>query len=339
MNDCTRCGKCFRDQYNLSRHLSRTKPCKPNDIIKNNVILNDISVKSTSPGVKSTKSSEKITLPCVKDTFECVKSIWCEFCFQSFSNDRNKKNHNCKSKDDPIRQLEIELEITPVLPECKTECRFCNKVLSRITILNKHSCKEREQYHQNLLKQKEKKPVNTVINNFNNITNNNNSVTNNFITNQLNVVLDKEIISQDDIQCMIKAIEHNIKNFDGNTPDFDQLRMVDLVSRLHRIIDSHPENRSILLGSTQYSACKFRIEDGTYINRPTEEVVDEAFRVRSGQLFKMGESIHEQNPEVLIEKRIKRSWGNLEQFKEKGFKAMDNNKRQAKTMFKVAMVK
>ena len=332
MNDCTRCGKCFRDKYNLGRHISRTKPCKPIDINENNVILNDIDVKSTSPGVKSTKSSAKGTLPCVKDISECVKSICCEFCFQSFSNNRNKKNHNCKSKDDPIRQLEIELEITPVIPECKTECRFCNKVLSRITILNRHNCKQREHYHQKLLKQKEKQPVNTVINNFNNVTN----ITN--ITNQLNIVLDKEIISQDDIQCMIKAMEHNIKNFEGNTVDFDQLRMVDLVSKFHRIIDSHPENKNILLGSTQYSACKFRIEDGTYIKRPTEEVVDEAFRVRSGQLFKMGKSIHEQNPEVLKEKRIKRSWGNLKEFKEKGFKAMDNNRRQAKTMFKVAMV-
>ena len=322
MNECIRCGKCFRDQYNLGRHLSRTKPCeeKPKVVICSSIKQIDHS------GLNLPPNSAQI------NTFNC------EFCFQSFHKNSNKTRHlkTCKSKEDPIRQLEIELEITPVIPECKTECRFCNKVLSRIDTLNKHNCKERGDYHQNLLKQKEKgkSVINNVTNNFNNCVTNN--VTNNNI--QLTVVLNKETITQDDVKSMIKELHNHDKNFIEGSIFFDDLRMVDLVSKFHRIITSHIENKNILLGSTQYPACKFLTEDGTYINRPTEEVLDEAFRVRSGQLFKMKQSIHEQDPEVLRKDRIKRSWYNLEEFKENGFNAINNNKRRAKTTFKVAMV-
>ena len=84
----------------------------------------------------------------------------CEYCFCSFFNKQSLTRHynSCKSQEDPIRQLEIELKIDVVVPENKLECRFCNKVLSKVAKLNNHliTCKEREQYHQNLLNQNKK---------------------------------------------------------------------------------------------------------------------------------------------------------------------------------------
>ena len=165
MNDCKRCGKCFRDQYNLSRHQSRTKPCKDkNEVVKNTSIeQSNIFAKQidTSGTLSSTLNNPNLLI-------NKQKSICCEFCFCEFFNRQCLARHynSCKLQDDPVRQLEIELEITPEVPENKLECRFCNKVLSRKATLNKHKCKIKEEYHQKLLKQKGKQQV--VINNFNN---------------------------------------------------------------------------------------------------------------------------------------------------------------------------
>ena len=84
----------------------------------------------------------------------------CEYCFCSFFNKQSLTRHynSCKSQEDPVRQLEIELKINVVAPKCETECRFCNKVFSRMNILNNHVkvCTKRDEYHQNLLNQNKK---------------------------------------------------------------------------------------------------------------------------------------------------------------------------------------
>ena len=100
---------------------------------------------------------EKSLLEIVKDKLESKKNIStkCKFCLNIFSNNRYLKIHekNCKQCDDPIRLLEIEQDICPILPDSKTCCRFCDKDLYRIDNLNRHIliCKEREEYHQTLL--------------------------------------------------------------------------------------------------------------------------------------------------------------------------------------------
>ena len=171
MNECNRCGKCFRDQYNLSRHKSRTKPCKEKDEVSNCSSNKQIT---TDGKQNPTITEQNPVTPKQMNVLE----VHCEYCFSHFFNKQSLTRHYnaCKAQEDPVRQLEIELEIELEVPECKTECRFCNKVLSRTDILNKHliTCKKKEDYHKKLLKQKEKgkqneKPqINNVTININN---------------------------------------------------------------------------------------------------------------------------------------------------------------------------
>jgi hypothetical protein len=84
-----------------------------------------------------------------KDIFLEVDSR-CQFCLQTFSAKTNMKRHqlNCKDKNDPVRLMEIEKGIKPVVPDNKLECRFCNLLLGRSDSLNRHIpiCKDRERY-------------------------------------------------------------------------------------------------------------------------------------------------------------------------------------------------
>jgi len=190
MNECTRCGKCFRDQYNLGRHQSRIKPCKEKqmDVFEpSNKQINTGDKQITTTGKQNPVTPEQNPVtpeqnpvtpeqnPIIPKQTN-VLEVQCEYCFSHFFNKQSLTRHYnaCKAQDDLTRHLEIELEITPNVPDCKTECRFCNKVLSRVDILNKHlgTCKKKEEYHQKLLKQKEKGKQNENQNNhqINNVT-------------------------------------------------------------------------------------------------------------------------------------------------------------------------
>ena len=76
--------------------------------------------------------------------------LLCEFCLQTFSVKTNMKRHHmtCKDKNNPVRLMEIEKGIKPVVPDNKLECRFCNLVFSKTSNLNRHIpiCKDRERY-------------------------------------------------------------------------------------------------------------------------------------------------------------------------------------------------
>ena len=179
---CRDCGKQFRDTYNLTKHMSRVKPCVP--VRSTGGMGGDknsaLPPKNTAlPPKNSALPPKNSALPFKnpteipkKDTFNCV---YCMCLFKSKWY-KNKHQDNCKHKDDPIRLLEIENNIEIDIPENKLECRFCNLVFARTDNLNKHIpvCKERERYHKNL--QEYIKPVqsNVIINNNNNITINGN---------------------------------------------------------------------------------------------------------------------------------------------------------------------
>jgi hypothetical protein len=157
MHKCQKCGYCFRDSYDLKRHISRVKPCVKEEIFS------------------ATRSEQKEPLAEQKEP-----STECEFCMNTFFNISTLIRHQktCKLRNDPIRQLEIKHGITPILPDSKTECRFCNKGLSCTSKLNKHIiiCKERDEYYQSLINKETKSHTINIQQNINietmNITNN-----------------------------------------------------------------------------------------------------------------------------------------------------------------------
>ena len=84
---CDRCGVQFRDNYNLNKHKLRKIQCE-----------------------------QKIPLTPTEKT--------CEYCLKTFSTKQSKTRHydSCKSQDDPVRRLEMELGVTIKVSE--KECRF-----------------------------------------------------------------------------------------------------------------------------------------------------------------------------------------------------------------------
>jgi len=165
MISCEKCGNFFRDKYDLARHLSRKISC----------IQKILEPDFTQDEPNSTLREPNSTLDEPNSILKEQKNT-CQFCLHTFFNRSSTKRHEniCKHRND-TRLLEIELNIKLKLPENKTHCRFCNKNMSRSDVLNKHKCKERETYHQELLKQKQQIEYKqlTIINNNNTTTNNN----------------------------------------------------------------------------------------------------------------------------------------------------------------------
>ena len=154
MTFCNICNRGFRDNRDLNRHLSTLKH-------KNNILADD---KSPLESQNDHFESQNDHLKSQNDHLDSTESKLqntCKYCMKTFFKGHIKRHLlSCKQRDDPIRLLEIEQDICPVLPDSKTCCRFCEKDLTRVSILNKHLliCKDRIKYH-DLLKEKSIKEV------------------------------------------------------------------------------------------------------------------------------------------------------------------------------------
>ena len=243
MFECEKCGICFRDNYDLFRHQSRVKPCIKIKILEKNI-------KNPIPSLENSKS----TFENSKSTFENPNNI-CKYCLNTFFNTNNKNKHEkvCKLKDDPIRILEIKNDIIPELPNCKTECRFCNKKLSRFVILNRHIliCKEREKYHQKLLKQIITNQQNTIQTQQNNIITNNNNC-NNITNQQINIQFNentipfgnKRLTSHLKIEKLLDILRASYKQY---TPEQGYEIAGEIILKLEEYLQEIPENRNYII--------------------------------------------------------------------------------------------
>jgi hypothetical protein len=174
MPNCKRCGKIFRDNCDLNRHLSKKTPC-------------------------------------LQKVDKCI------YCFTECTSHK----HICKLKNDPIRLLEIKLNIKIEIPDNECECRFCNKEFSRIDSLHRHTitCKSRKEYLENLLKQNNKKIINnntTTDNNINNTDKQSNvdPKINEEITNSIYLVKEREfILLKKEIYKIGKTKQPGLKRF------------------------------------------------------------------------------------------------------------------------------
>jgi hypothetical protein len=255
MHSCKKCGKGFRDRYNLDKHMSRLRPCSvdqiPQFLHSDCVNIPNVTLdipNSTLDIPNSTLDIPNSTLDIPNSTLDIPNStlegepIMCEYCLHTFCNTGNKNKHmfSCKFKEDPVRLLEMELDIIPELPESRTECRFCNVVFSRTDVLQKHitKCKERESYKKSLLKEKERGKV-VITNN----TNCNNTTINNTINNNNNNLIlnfgeTKDTTSPSDIIQILRDVQKDY------LPGQIYLMTGETIVRYDKLLSQIPENKN-----------------------------------------------------------------------------------------------
>jgi len=128
--ECPRCHKIFRDKHSLNRHINKKNLCREKE-----------------------KEVEK-------EEIEQQEFYKCQYCCKEFEVKRYCKQHesSCKLRYDPVRILEMELNIKLDIYYDK-ECRFCDKTFARQCNLTNHYliCKNRTEYLNSLKKSITKK--------------------------------------------------------------------------------------------------------------------------------------------------------------------------------------
>ena len=333
MLECEKCGKFFRDRWNLSAHMSRITPCtKENG--KNN-LAHEVK-KDTLEAKKDTLEAKKDTLEAKKDILEAKKDIskQCKFCLTNLCNKKYLKIHEniCKQRDDPTRLFEIENNIEPVLPDCKTECRYCNKNFSRTALLNKHIpiCKEKEEYHQILLKQKN----NQVIQNQNNIQTQNNIQNQN---NNINIYFNENTIPfgskrLTDHITADKLVEILRTSYRQYGKDHDYEIAGEILLRLEECLQEVPENRNYLIDEKS-SIWSIKTNNGLkYIDK--DKCMHSIVKENAGILCDKKEEINISNSQVLKNKTIADAFIHEKQFHKKGIHYSPYGERKINTIKK-----
>ena len=163
MSKCKRCCKEFKYQWCLQRHLDRKMPCKEKTSIASSIpsiCFNITPVDSNTPSVDSDTPS--------------INSLQCNFCLEVFSRSDNLGKHTkiCKEKDDYVRNIELQLDITCIKSN-KHQCRFCKQQLSKSSNHTRHikTCKAKQEYRETLeakLKENQTKQQHITNNTINN---------------------------------------------------------------------------------------------------------------------------------------------------------------------------
>jgi hypothetical protein len=320
MFSCKRCGKNFRDNYILNRHLSKMKPCEDKNK-KPDMIHQEQNEQNTSFGLqKEPLSSQKEPLSSQKEPLSSQKEPLdknkCGYCLYSFCNNYSLRRHqeNCKSKDDPVRLLEIEKGIEPCLAASKTECRFCNKLFFNTSKLNKHNlnCKDRKKYHDELLNKPTRKS--TIGNNINV---NNNYINNGTINNSITInLLGNEDTSHIDIYKIIENLR-KLNNEYGNEHIY--LQAGEMVINYDEILREVPENKNLYLPDDRSIYAEVKIEDG-WKKMERENVLNTSFKNSAKKLYESQESINSVNEKVFKTKSIQNVFKEVGEFSKKGFK-------------------
>jgi len=331
MFTCQKCRKKFRDNWDLGKHMSRVRPCEAviePETLTTGEQLNTLDCqkstlgeqkstldipkstldipkstpdipKSTPDIPKSTPDIPKSTLDIPKSTPEIPRSLkntQCTWCLNNFSNISNKIKHSkiCKLINDPLRKLEIEKGIIPD-EHADNSCRFCNKVYSRKSNLNRHFCKEREEY---LLKLKESNRVggnNVTINN-NNVSNSNNVTTTN-IDNSVNITLNihKQENTKDlNVELLIDELR-KLNRLHGKENHF--VIAGNLVIFLDGQITQKVENVNAFIENAKTIAGQLLTEKGWEI-LPADEIIDLKIKNTANKLVELRPAIDKYNPRV-----------------------------------------
>ena len=145
------------------------------------------------------------------------------------------------------------------------------------------------------------------------------------------VVANNESILQNDIDCVIQQIEYEQSI---NRPhDCGYIIMVSLLSSFQKILNTHPENKNIIVSSAKAMISQIFTKDG-WVKKYTDHIVEEAFMIRSLQLYNLKQRINDTKPGIIDEG----SWEILKQFHEEGFGLLSKYKREVKSIFKLSLL-
>jgi len=311
MIECEKCGNFFRDKWNLNSHLSRKKSCNPNFT----PIVNDTPENIPKNSPIETKNST------ILPKNSTIKKNKCKFCIISFSTEWYKNEHEktCKHNNN-TRLLEIDMEIEPNIPKCKTECRFCHKNLSRTDSLIRHVpiCKEREESHEKLLKEKENeiKTQQTIINN-NNIINNTNIGT----QNNLNIYFNENTVPfgnkrlTDHIK-VEKVVEILRSAYNQYQPGQDYEIAGELLLKMEEYLQEIPENRNYRTDDKS-PIWVVKTESGVkYLDK--DKCIHNIIKENAGILCDNQDEINTHNKKVFQNKTISDAFIHEKEFEKKG---------------------
>jgi hypothetical protein len=344
MSECQNCGKIFRDNYNLHTHLVRLKPCKPKIQEKNNDIQK-LGEKITSLGEKITPLGEKIT-PLGEKITPLEEKITplnkCDFCLNTYhcKNYKNKHQAICKHRDDPLRLLEIQMDICPDAPPTKTECRFCNHNFFNVNKLNCHFkiCKDRKEYHEKLINKQKKEQQLTINNNgtINNGTiNNTNNGTVNYSINVFGQESTDHVKAENLIQMLRDlSLEYNNKQVYLSAGEF-----INLVNRYIREV---PENDNFNIPDPKGLYAEIKTNKG--IEKVSiDRYLEKSFKSSAKTILDKKDSINEQNDRVFKSETNKEIFLEVKGFAKDGFRHTPSNcigtPRQVRSGYKIGMLK
>ena len=321
MSCCGICNRVFRGNYELKRHLTRSRSCE-NDILPH--ILNS-GIKTASLGIKTASSVVIKKSP--------IDSKTCQYCVKSFYNVKNKNRHilRCPQRDNPVRLLELSRSIDPVKPDHPTDCRFCQKSYSRRSLLNRHIgvCPSYMDYHENLLKTQV--PVA--------ITNNNTTTTNN---NNTNNIVNINILGQENMDHV--QIERVIDLFRTISKEFGYSRICltagNLINSFDRYIRETPENQNIIIPDSKSLYGTVRTPLG-WEKVSADDCLNTAFKHTAAELYNRKEAMGSYNDKIFKSVNNNIVFNEVRDFAKNGLTNSVNSSdlRQIKTSFKVAKLK
>ena len=322
MSCCGLCNRVFRDNYNLKRHLSQSKPCvKDNDQVPNpSCEQNQSFVEQNRPLSEQKQLSKK-----------------CKYCMISFYNKPTMKRHllTCRQKNDPIRLMEIENKIQVEVPDIKTECRFCKKDYNNTSNLNKHlfGCTEREEYRKMLIIEDSKRTEiiqQTIINN--------NHIGDNIVNNIVNVnILGHENMDHIELERIVDLFRSVSKEF-----GYSRICLTagSLINSFDNYIRETPENQNIIIPDPKSIYGNIKTELG-WEKVSADQCLNKAFKKSANELYNRKEALNTHNNKMFVSEANRSVFKEVKSFADNGLinATITDDIRQIKTSYKVSKLK
>jgi hypothetical protein len=311
----------------MSRLISCVKdaPGNSNDT-KENPSSNSPSAPSNSPSAPSNSPSAPSNSPSAPSNSPSAPSNKCDYCLHTFYNKWSRKQHEkiCRHRNE-TRLLEIELGIEPNIPECNVECRFCNKTMFRTDKLKKHViiCKNRIDYHEKLLKQKDQKNEKQNIQQGNTIINVNNTT-----NNTINIYGAPRSLEHIDAERIIQFLR-DLKRYHIGEQAYDQAG--ELIIMMENYIQENKANKNFVIPDYR-SAIGYikKANDWEIVN--VEKPLNQQFKETAGILCDKRSDIETVNEKVFQNNTNCEIFKHVKQFNNNGFDHVVHGDQQIKTI-------